>query len=98
MIDRITKNEERFDNVKSSVKNLEAALEEIKSNKENLRLLNKYYKSKNWIKDKAAYESGKIPKVKAGVLSEDGVWNTLEDIDYLLKDMEKVIKDINGVL
>jgi len=93
MIDRITKNEERFDSIIKSVKELELALNNFKSNKKNLYLLNKYYTSKNWIKDKDAYENGDISKVKAGVLSEDGVWNLLDDIDGLLLDMQKVIND-----
>lgn len=98
MIERIEKNEERFDSVLSSLKDLESSLKNFKSNKENLRLLNKYYKSKNWIKDKDVYETGKLPKVKAGVLSEDGVWNTLDDIESLLKEMEKTIKDFKRII
>ena len=92
MIDRITKNEERLDKLLLSVKELEKALENFKASKKDLDLLNKYYGSKNWLKDKEAYENGSIPKVKAGVLSEDAVWNLNEDINDLIKDMKSIVK------
>ena len=92
MIDRISKNEERLDKLLLSVKELEKALENFKASKKDLDLLNKYYDSKNWLKDKDAYENGSIPKVKAGVLSEDAVWNLNEDINDLIKDMKSIVK------
>ena len=92
MIDRINKNEERLDKLLLSVKELEKALENFKTSKKDLDLLNKYYDSKNWIKDKEAYENGSIPRVKAGVLSEDAVWNLNEDINDLIKDMKSIVK------
>ena len=90
---RITKNEEKLDSVLSSVKNLEKALEDFKSNKKNIKALNKYYGSRKWFNDKDKYENKKIPQVKAGVLSEDAVWNMFEDIDDLLLEMQKIIND-----
>lgn len=93
MIDRITKNEERLDNINLSIRNLEDALNAFKSNKKDIVQLKKYYGSKSWFKDKENFEKGSIPKVKAGVLSEDSVWNTLDDIDELIKDMQKVIDE-----
>ena len=90
---RITKHEEKLDSVLSSVKNLEKALADFKSNKKNIKDLNKYYGSKNWFNDKDKYESKKIPQVKAGVLSEDAVWNMFEDIDDLLLEMQSLIND-----
>lgn len=92
MIDRINKNEERLDKLLLSVKELEKALENFKASKKDLDLLNKYYESKNWLKDKEAYEKNVIPKVKAGVLSEDAVWNLNEDINDLIKDMKSIVK------
>ena len=89
MTDRITKNEERLNN---SIKELEKALEKFKSNKKDINLLNRYYGSKNWFKDKELYETNKIKHIKAGVLSEDAIWNMDEDIRELIKEMEKIIK------
>ena len=92
MIERIAKNEERFDRVSNSVKKLEEALTSFESAKKDLLLLKKYYDSKNWIKDKDAYEKKNL-KTKAGVLSEDGVWNMLESIDEIINDMKRIIND-----
>ena len=92
MIERITKSEEMFDEIKESVIKLELALEDFEKSKKNLKKLKKYYHSRNWINDKNAYENNKIPKIKAGVLSEDGVWNMLEEIDELMIDMKRVFE------
>ena len=92
MINRIIINEERFDKVSNSVKKLEEALSDFESTKKDLLLLNKYYGNKNWHKDKEAYENCKIERIKAGVLSEDGVYNMLCDLDEIIKDMKRVIK------
>ena len=92
MTDRITKNEERLDNITGIIKELEKALEKFKSNKKDINLLNRYYGSKNWFKDKELYETNKIKHIKAGVLSEDAIWNMDEDIRELIKEMKKIIK------
>lgn len=92
MFDRITKNEERFDKILNSVKEMEIALTNFVDVQKDLTLLKKYYESKNWIKDKDKYEKIKTPKIKAGVLSEDGVWNMLENIDEIKKDMKKIVE------
>ena len=92
MIERIEKNEARLDKISTSVKNLSIALDDFKKVSKDLSLLKKYYGSKSWFSDLDAYEQNKLP-VKAGVLSEDAVWNTLDDIDDLLKEMKKVVKE-----
>jgi len=95
VIDRITKNEKRLDSTLDSIKKLEEVLEVFKKSKNNIRLLNNYYGSKNWFKDKELFENGSIPRVKAGVLSEDTVWNMNDDIKELLNNMKKIIDDYN---
>ncbi len=91
MIERITKNEERLDNILLSIKNVEEALDNLKSNSQNISLLDKYYGSKKWLNDKEAYEKGNIPKIKAGVLSEDAVWNMFEELHDLIDEMQEFI-------
>ena len=91
MSNRITKNEERLDKASLSVKNLENALNDFKKNKKNIEQLNKYYGSKEWFKDKDDYEQNKIPKIKAGVLSEDAIWNLNEDISNLIDEMKELV-------
>lgn len=93
-MDRISKNEERLDNITKSIKQLEKALYDFKAHKKDINLLNKYYGSDSWFKDKEAYEQNKIPKIKAGVLSEDAVWNMNEDIKALLDEMKLIIKEM----
>ena len=94
MIDRITINEERLDNILVSVKNLENALDNFKKNLNDFEKINKYYGSKTWFKDKESYEKEEIPHIKAGVLSEDAIWNMDEEVAELIVEMEKVIKKI----
>ena len=93
MLDRITKNEERLNKSLESVKKLEEALTLFKSNIKDIKALNKYYGSKVWFKDKEAYENGKIARIKAGVLSEDAVWNLDDDIGNLVVEMQRIIND-----
>lgn len=96
MIDRINKNEERFDNTICCINELKSVLEKFKSNKKDLSLLKKYYGSKNWFSDKESFENNSIPNVKAGVLSEDGVWNMLEELDEVINDMKNIILEYEG--
>ena len=90
MIERITKNEEKLDKILLNVKKLEDALEEFKNNQKILEELNEYYGSEEWFKDKEAYEKGEISDIKAGVLSEDAIWNLNEDIKDLQIEMNKL--------
>ena len=96
MKDRIIKNEERFDNTICCINELKSSLEKFKSNKKNLSLLKKYYGSNNWFNDKAKVEANLITNVKAGVLSEDGVWNMLEELDCLISDMKDIVLEYEG--
>ncbi len=91
MIDRITKNEERLDRINECIKEMKTALSNMKSIQKDLSLLNKYYGSKNWFKDKEAFEKNEISNIKAGVLSEDAVWNMNESINDLINEMKKII-------
>ena len=91
MIERITKNEERLDKILTSIKNLEMAINQYNDNKKDIYVLSRYYGSDSWFKDKDAYENNKIPKIKAGVLGEDTVWNLLTNIDSLMLDMKKIV-------
>ena len=44
-------------------------------------------------KDKEDYENNRIPRIKAGVLSEDAVWNMNEDIDNIIAEMQLIINE-----
>jgi len=82
-IERITKMEALFDKSEEVVKRLEAALEDFAELEGDIAELEAYY-DKDWRKDFEADEAGKLPKdLKRGVLSEDGLWNLLEDYKRL---------------
>lgn len=54
--------------------------------KDMLDTLIQYYENGEWLKDFKLDEQGLIPKdLKRGVLSEDGVFNLLEEIQDLLE-------------
>lgn len=90
-IERIEKYENILNDVLDNINNLQTELIRFKKNKKNINLLNKYYGSKNWFKDKEAYENNKIPRIKAGVLSEDAVWNVQEEINDIINEMQTII-------
>lgn len=90
MIDRIIKNEKRLDKLKQLIVELQNSLNDYKVLESEIKLLEKYYGSKNWFIDKELYENGKISNIKAGVLSEDEVWNSLEELDQLMRQMQKI--------
>ena len=58
-INRININEKRLDDISICVTNLQKSLKKFKFYKKELTLLNRYYGSPNWFKDKDYYESAK---------------------------------------
>ena len=70
-----------------AVMELSAALDNYEAVKEDIAELERYYGSEAWKQDFAADEAGLLPAdLKRGVLSEDGVWNLLEEVRGCLKD------------
>lgn len=58
---------------------------------EDVRTLDEYYKSPLWREDYEADEAGMIPKdLPRGILSEDGIYNALEDYDYTMQTKDKI--------
>lgn len=90
MIERIRSNEEKLDKIDSAVRALKNALTNFEETFDDINELNQYYGSKEWFEDKECFESGKIEKVKAGVLSEDAVWNLDEEIAEVMERMKKI--------
>ena len=90
MIDRVSKNEKKLDDILFSISKLEDALDLFKMNLSNLDAVNKYYGSKAWFKDKDMHDKG-IISCKAGVLGEDSVWNMNEDIFALISEMKEIV-------
>ncbi len=88
MIERIEDNEKRLNSLLVSIKKVNEIMIELEKKQEDLFLLKKYYGSRKWFHDRDIYLKEKL-KIKAGVLSEDAVWNMFEDIDDLVLRMEK---------
>ena len=63
-----------------AVLKLSAVLEEYSEAQVALRELENYYGSNEWKQDFADEEAGRLPTdMNRGVLSEDAIWNLLED-------------------
>lgn len=83
-IDRITHMEGLLDKSTEVIGRLEQTLEDFNALAPDIAELEAYYTSPLWRKDFEADEAGKLPKdLKRGVLSEDGIWNVLEDYKRL---------------
>jgi hypothetical protein len=89
--ERIKTMETRLDQASVAVMHLSAALDEYVAAGEAIRELSAYYGSDTWKQDLADDEAGHFPRdMKRGVLSEDGIWNLLEDNKELLIKIQSV--------
>ena len=83
-IDRITRMEGLLDKSMEVIGRLEQALVDFNALSPDIAELEAYYTSPQWRKDFKADEAGKLPKdLKRGVLSEDEIWDLLEDYQRL---------------
>jgi hypothetical protein len=93
-IERIQKMEEIMERVLKAVKKCDAAFEEFASLEDDLDTLNSYYMDGEWREDYEADEKGKLPKdLKRGVLSEDGLFNLLEETDRITRAINAMDDD-----
>ena len=91
-IERIAKMEALLDKITEVVRRLEQALDDFAALQPDIDELQAYYDSDDWRTDFEADEAGQLPKdLKRGVLSEDGVYNLLEDYQCL-KDQIRTIE------
>ena len=73
-----------------AVKVMEAALDQYEAVQERMGELIRYYESPQWMADFEADNAGLIPKdLKRGVLSEDGVYNLLEELQELRERLKQ---------
>ena len=88
-IERITHMESLLDKSTEVIGRLEQALEDFTALQPGIAELEAYYTSPQWRKDFEADEAGKLPKdLKRGVLSEDGIWNVLNDYKRLMETIK----------
>ena len=86
---RIRKMERHLNRASAALKRLSSALDKYDEAKEDIAVLSAYYASNDWKQDYADDEAGRLPKnLKRGVLSEDGIWNLLEEHRELQERMK----------
>ena len=91
-IERINRMEALLDKGTETVRRLEKALDDFAALQPDIVELQAYYDSDDWRADFEADEAGLLPKdLKRGVLSEDGVYDLLEDYQCL-KDQIRTIE------
>ena len=79
-IERIKSMERRLEQVDVAIKRINDALDDYAAAQKPLRELEAYLASEQWRQDFADDEAGNLPAdLKRGVLSEDGIWNTLDE-------------------
>ena len=88
-LQRIRKMERHLVRAASALKRLYSAIDKYDEAKADIAALASYYGSNDWKQDFAADEAGLLPKnLKRGVLSEDGIWNLLEEHRELQERMK----------
>ena len=93
-LQRIVAMEAAFDRTAEAVRLLEEALDRYESIRPDIDRLTDYLESGAWREDFEADEAGFLPGgIKRGVLSEDGLYNLLEDIVRLHGQMEAFLED-----
>lgn len=80
-IERIRQMEDAFHEAAACIDALQKALERFEAVLPKIKALSAYYESSLWLKDYEDDEAGKIPcDLPRGVLSQDGVYRLLTDI------------------
>lgn len=94
-ITRIREMEQRMTRALKIVRAMDSALNAFELVQGDIRTLDEYYGSDEWKADLAADEAGLLPPtLKRGVLSEDGIWNLLEDNKDLLRRITNRSSDL----
>ena len=92
-IKRIESMEEKYIKSQKAIKELNKALKEYSQAQDSIRELAAYYSSPEWKKDFIDDEKGKLPKdLKRGVLSEDGIYNLLDDNIEMQKKLCRTVE------
>lgn len=87
-IERIGSMEKCLERASEAIIRLSGALEDYADVQDCLKALEAYYGSKEWKQDFHDDEQGLLPPdLKRGVLSEDGIWNLLEDAKAVMERM-----------
>ena len=91
--DRIRAMSKAFSKMTLLVSDLEEDLDDLEANRETLRSLARYMDSGLWKEDFEAVEKGELDAEEVdtfGVLSEDGLYNLLEETKEVLEEFKKL--------
>ena len=81
-ISRITKMEKIFDDLKFSFEKSKEEFYRKKNLQKKLKALTNYYENGKWLKDYQLDEENLLPKnLKRGILSQDGIYNFLSEVE-----------------
>lgn len=90
--ERIERMEQNLERVTNALRVLNDALDEYDAARDALQELDTYYGSDTWKQDFSDDEQGKFPNtLKRGVLSEDAIWNVLEDYRTLKERVSSLL-------
>ena len=93
--ERIQMMEEKMNSLKKAIGKMSKALEEYSEAQKDAEILNEYLGSDDWWKDVKADVDKKLPAdLKRGVLSEDGIYNLLDDNSELLDELKEFLEKI----
>ena len=91
-IARIIRMEEILNRSSQAVRDLQQALERYVALEEEIRELERYYAGRQWQKDFADDEAGKLPRdLKRSVLSEDAVYDFLALRDEVISKYKELL-------
>ena len=87
--ERIERMEQNLERATNALRVLNDALDEYEAAQDALHELDTYYGSDTWKQDFSDDEQGKFPNnLKRSVLSEDAIWNVLEDYRNLKERLD----------
>ena len=91
--ERITTMENYLDEAQIVIRAFSEVLSAYQRIQPKLRELEEYYSSDEWRKDFEDDEVGKLPQnLKRGVLSEDAIYNLLDENKELLADISSIVE------
>ena len=93
---RIEEMERRLDLIQEVAGELSQALDRYAKVQGEIEILGNYYGSKEWRQDYDDDADGKLPDdLKRGVLSEDGIWNALSEVQELNHRLADFIRKLD---
>ena len=95
LIERVSTMEKAYDSVTEMVQSLNGSIDKYIELQSKIEMLQRYQESEQWMQDYEADEGGKIPAyIKRGVLSEDGLYSTLCDVEDVEDRMTRIVADL----